>query len=45
MAIQVPVKDGEIVNGYDPTKEAEEKKQERSGGAMCKDAFLPVLAA
>ena len=45
MAIQVPVKDGEIVNGYDPTKEAEEKKQERSGGALGKEAFLQLLVA
>ncbi len=45
MAIQVPVKDGEIVNGYDPTKEAEEKKQERSGGALGQEAFLQLLVA
>lgn len=45
MAIQVPVKNGEIVNGYDPTKEAEEKKQERSGGALGKEAFLQLLVA
>lgn len=45
MAIEVPVKNGEIVNGYDPKKEAEEKKQERSGGALGKEAFLQLLVA
>lgn len=45
MAIEVPVKNGEIVNGYDPTKEAEEKKRESSGGALGKEAFLQLLVA
>ena len=45
MAVTVPVQNGEIVNGYDPTKEAEEKKQERSGGALGKEAFLQLLVA
>lgn len=45
MAITVPVENGEIVNGYDPTKEAEEKKQEKSGGALGKEAFLQLLVA
>lgn len=39
MAVTVPVQNGEIVNGYDPAKEAEEKKRESSGGALGKEAF------
>ena len=31
MAVTVPVKNGEIVNGYDPTKEAEEESLEDIG--------------
>lgn len=45
MAITVPVENGEIVNGYDPAKEAEEAKKERSGGALGKEAFLQLLVA
>lgn len=45
MAVTVPVKNGEIVNGYDPTKEAEEAKKERSGGSLGKEAFLQLLVA
>ncbi len=45
MAVTVPVQNGEIVNGYDPAKEAEEAKKERSGGALGKEAFLQLLVA
>lgn len=45
MAVTVPVQNGEVVNGYDPAKEAEEAKKERSGGALGKEAFLQLLVA
>ena len=45
MSVTVPVQNGEIVNGYDPNKEAEEAKKEKSGGALGKEAFLQLLVA
>lgn len=44
MSVTVPVKDGEIVNGYDPNaKETEEKRD--SNSSLDKEAFLQLLVA